>query len=410
MKSYRLYILILCAALALVVLAEVFRTPPVNWNESFSRSDKVPYGAWILYQQLENLFPGEEIEVNDETIYQRLAGDTTEVGTYFLLNDRLDLSGPDTKQLLSFISRGGHAFLAAENFTGPLFDTLGIETSGTFSFMIASEFGGDGDTVQVNFASPALRAEEPYPLYARNGFSYFVLFNEDSSVVLETTASKSLSERKVTFIKVVWGEGAFFLSTTPRAFTNIGLLGSRGIEHAAVVFSSLPSKKVIWDESYKPEDIAGGGGSESSLRYILSREAFRLAWYSLLLGIVLFIVFGARRRQRIIPVVEPPRNTTLDFVETVGRLYHQSGDFRSVADKQITYLLEYVRTHLNLPTHRLDGKFIERVSERSGLPLDRLQQLFGRIEQMQAKRREMSANELLSLNNDIEYFYQNTER
>ncbi len=410
MKSYRLYIAVLAVLLGLVVLAEVFRTPPVDWNDSFSRRDKIPYGAWILYEQLDDLFPENGVEVSEETIYQRLAGDTSEVGNYILLSDRIDLSGPDTEQLLSFVRRGGHAFLSAENFSGPIVDSLGLEVSGTFSFMIAAEFGGDGDTVRLNFVSPSLRAEEPYPFAARNGFFYFALFDEDSSVVLETTVAESSSQRKATFIRMKRGAGVLYLNTTPRLFTNVGLLAERGSDHAALALSYLPKGKVIWDESYKPEDITGGGESESSLRYILSREALRLAWYGLLLGVLLFILFGARRRQRIIPVIEPPRNTTLDFVGTVGRLYHQHGDFRSVADKQITYLLEYIRTHLNLPTHKLDGKFIEKASERSGVDVERLRHLFGRIDHIRTRRREMTAEELLALNGEIEYFYQNTER
>ena len=410
MKSYRLYILILGFALGLVILGELFRTPQIDWNDSFSRNDKIPYGTWILYHQLEHLFPGEEIEVSEKTIYQRLSGDTISSGTYILLSDRLDLSDVDTEQLLAFVRRGGSAFLAADGFSGPLSDSLGLETSGSLPFTLIQEFGGGGDTARVNFSSPSLRADDPYPLLTSQGMSFIALFDEDSSVVLETTVAEGPSDEKVTYIKVAWGEGALYLSTTPRAFTNIGILAERGGEHVATALSYLPSGKIIWDESYKPESVTSEGESDSSFRYIISREALRLAWYALLLGLLLFIIFGARRRQRIIPVIQPPRNTTLDFVETVGRLYHQSGDFRSVAEKQITYLLEYIRTRLNLPTHTLDRAFIERVSERSGLELERLQHLFGKIDQIQTKHRIMSAEDLLALNNDIEYFYQNTKR
>jgi len=57
-----------------------------------------------------------------------------------------------------------------------------------------------------------------------------------------------------------------------------------------------------------------------------------------------------------------------------------------------------------------DGKFIEKASERSGVDVERLRHLFGRIDHIRTRRREMTAEELLALNGEIEYFYQNTER
>jgi hypothetical protein len=41
-----------------------------------------------------------------------------------------------------------------------------------------------------------------------------------------------------------------------------------------------------------------------------------------LLGVVLLMGFGARRRQRAIPVEAPPRNYQLDFIRHIGTLQY----------------------------------------------------------------------------------------
>ncbi len=410
MKQHRLFIIIAVAAIVLITLVETFRSVPVDWNDSFSREHKIPYGAWILYDQLPSLFPDQDVEVVDQTVYQRLVGEADSQGVYVLLNANIGLSATDTEELLWFVENGGTAFIAAESLSGPLADSLGVEIAMPLNFNLMSK--GD-DSIQVNFSSPALQASEPYAFaYPPSGGSYyFVLFDEDASVVLGTTVPEDPDEDDVmvNFLKVPWGNGAFYLSSLPRAFSNLELLTERGQEYASTALSYLPVEPIIWDEYYKVGRAAGREEIQSPMRYVFSQDSLRWGYLTLMIGGFLFVVFGARRRQRIIPVVEPPRNTTVEFVETVGRLYHQHGDFRNVADKMILYLLDYIRTHLDLPTVHINEQFIKRVSERSGIELSRVTDLFDQVRVIE-HRMEIEKEELLQLSDAIEYFYRNSQR
>lgn len=408
MKRYRLYILILGVALALVIVAELFRPKPVDWRDSFSRNEKIPYGAYILHDQLRNFFPGQPVEVEDRTIYQVLANRSAGERAYLFVNGEISLSGTDTDELLRFVHEGGTVFMAAEKFSGPLTDSLGIETTGLLPFLLSD---GDNDSVRVNFSSPSFRTDSGYSFAFGSGLYYFALFNEDSSVVLGAAkpAEEEPDEAMVNFIGTNWGKGRFYLSSMPRAFTNISLLSEDGARYAAVALSYLPVRPVIWDEYYKAGKELGGERIESPLRYIVSQEPLRWAYSLLLGGAVLFVIFGARRRQRIIPVIEPPRNTTLEFVETVGTLYHKHGDFRNVADKIILYFLDYVRSRLNLATGEPDDELVRHVAERSGVDYDRVALLFDRIRTIREKE-AITGEQLLKLSDDVEYFYRNTQR
>ena len=123
-----------------------------------------------------------------------------------------------------------------------------------------------------------------------------------------------------------------------------------------------------------------------------------------LAALLLFVVFRAKRRQRVVPVVAPPRNTTLDFVATVGRLYYQHGDHANLASKRVAYFLDHLRTRLRLPTGSPDADFRARVAERAGVEPAVVDGVFDAIERT-AGRTSVTEDELMRLSRAIERFH-----
>ena len=62
-----------------------------------------------------------------------------------------------------------------------------------------------------------------------------------------------------------------------------------------------------------------------------------------LLSIILFIFFNAKRRQRIIPIIEPLVNSTVDFTKTIGNLYFQQNNNADLINKKIIKPLEKIK-------------------------------------------------------------------
>jgi hypothetical protein len=60
------------------------------------------------------------------------------------------------------------------------------------------------------------------------------------------------------------------------------------------------------------------------------------------------------------------RNTTLDFIRVVARLYLNRKAHRSIALKQIDFLNEFLRNRFQIPSQPPDKKWVERVAERTG--------------------------------------------
>jgi hypothetical protein len=94
----------------------------------------------------------------------------------------------------------------------------------------------------------------------------------------------------------------------------------------------------------------------------------KAALYTALITMLLYMIFQSKRRQRIIPVVTPPRNSTVDFVETIGQVYLGKGNHRNIALKQITYLFEQFRSRYGLDTSVPDDALARKLAHRSGFP------------------------------------------
>lgn len=424
MNRFAVPVFIVAAAVAVVVLIEMSRPGNIDWGDSFVQDSKAPFGTFILYDQLESIFPGQDISVSMGTAFQALHDVDDPPDNFIFINSGLEFTPTDSDELLEYVEKGGNVFLAAERLSGAFIDSLGVETSAVLAFLIASK----NDSMRVNFVSPSLRASEPYA-YApsRTGsYQYVALFDEEHTTVLgvavdepaedvegdgETdSVSTKAQEDRVNYIRIDRGAGSVYLSTIPRSFANLGMLSRNGFEYASRALSYLPVGSVLWDEHYKEGRAHDRDPmSESRLRFVGSQEALAWAYNLLIVGGLLFVFFGARRRQRVIPVIEPPRNTTLEFVETVGRLYHQNGDFNNVAGKMIVYLLEYIRTHLGLSTATLDQRFVERVSERSGVPLQHVITLFNQVRSI-TEGTEIHDHEFMQFSDAIEYFYRTTQR
>ena len=140
------------------------------------------------------------------------------------------------------------------------------------------------------------------------------------------------------------------------------------------------------------------------MRYVLKQPALRWAWYLALISLLIFMLFNAKRKQRIIKIITPLTNTTVDFTKTIGNLYFETKDHNNIVDKKITYFLERIRRVYYLDTQLLDDKFINSLALKTGKNKTETKKLIDLIIQLRAKQ-ICSEDDLLGLNKAIESFY-----
>ncbi len=400
MNRDRFYIAVLVLLLAGAVLVELVTPAPLDWTLSFQNNDTRPYGCRILYELLDDLFPGVAIREMDLPAYVVLRESVEDSETYLFITDRFAPDDFETMDLWDFVEQGNTVFVAAYSFGGLFADTLKLQTRQVMTNLPRAVFTTVDDSVGVNFVNPALRNTDDF--YFEEGLAddFFASFDTLRATVLGVN-----SEERANYIRVEVGAGVFYLSSIPVAFTNYYALRRGNAEYAYRALSYLPEQPVLWDEYYKPNRL----DASTPLRFVLRHPALKGAYWTLILLVLVFMVFEARRRQRIIPVIAPLKNTTVEFVETVGQLYYQHAGHANLAEKKITYFLDYVRQHLGLPTHTVDSVFLDRVAERSGVPAADVRSVFEAIAEV---REQVGLSEagLHHLNTRIEAFYQQSKR
>ena len=388
--KHRLPLLLLATAVALVVLAEWFAPRPLDWRPSFEADATQPYGARVLYELLPELLGGAEVVPVERPPYLHLGDSTLEGTNYFFVTQSFAPDANEALRLYRYAERGNTVFVGAESIDGLLADTLGVETE----WRIAAPGLAEPDTV-LTLSNPRLGRGEGFHFGSRSSSAYFVDVD-----TLRTVELGRLGGTATNYVRVDVGEGAFYLSLAPLAFTNYGLLSGDGAEYAAAALSYLPTRPTFWDAYGKPLRNVGS----TPLRVVLATPALRWAFFVALLGVLLFIVFRGRRWQRAVPVVAPPPNRLRGFVETVGRLYHQHGDDRDLVEKKARYFLDRLRSTLN--EHALDfgDESRDRVARKAGVARADVDGLFDRYVRLRTASRIATAD-LLDLDHRTDAFF-----
>lgn len=373
----------------------------VDWTPTFTETQTEPYAAALLRNRLADLFPGQEIHTVTEPAFEHLVYRAERGSSYLFFNDDLLMDDESTDALLDYVAAGNHALLATEDFSPYLLDRLGV-TSATQRLSDSLDF-------RLLGAADSGRA---YHLPPSAGGVYFSDWDERY-----TTVEGRYGQRSTNVLRIYEGEGTVILCATPRIFSNYYLLHPRHHAYLAGILSLLPATgPVYWDEYYKRENLArirrrarDREDSPGLLAYFMAQEALRWGLILALASLLLYATFEAKRRQRIIPLISPLPNTTLDFTRTVGRLYFQRSDHRNLGTKRIRALLEHIRAHYFLRTETLSEEFIRALAGKSGLPEGEIRLLCRYIDRFR-QQRLITENQLVELNHHIESFYRNAAR
>lgn len=376
-----------------IIITEIVRPKPLNWSPSYTSSDKIPFGCYILNNEMENLFPNQEIKNIDISPYQFLSETHVDFNSNLLfINNYLHFDEEELDELLNYVDKGNNVFLSATDFSQTLKDTLKI--------VINTQKNFREDSITAQMANPNFKKQEF--VYTRGVFkSYFSSLDTIKTTVLGHFKKEIYEPQRINFIKVNIGSGTLFLHTLPQAFTNYYLLKGNK-QYAANCFSYLQEGTVYWDDYYK----AGRVIINSPMRFVLNQEPLKWAYYLLVTFLILFVIFKAKREQRIIPVIEPLENSSVEFTRTIGDLYFQHKDYTNIILKKITFFMDYIRSHFYLETENLNDNFIKKLAVKASRSLDETTTLVNYIKMLKNKPLH-TEQELIELNKLIEDFKKN---
>lgn len=378
----------------------------VDWNKTYNRNDANPYGCLITYDLLpslfgeENIVPiaesiGDKVEVNvdfydfmenneidtldffndeinafnlleDQSYFDNYFWKDNPLSNYIFISDYFQLFSYDGISLDYHIKNGNTCLIAAHHIETNIPILQNIKIKPLLS---------DVDSVETLFGGKSIN-------YKPDDIISYIDFDPqlDAEVLLKTDDDKAI------VLKINTANGAYIICSTPELLTNFYILKRPHEKVAASILSHMPAQtETIWAGNYLSKIQLNFPDSEkessgSIMQFIHSEPALSWAFYLAIFSVIVFMIFGAKRRQRIMKPIPPVRNSTLDFVNTVSNLYWREQNHKNMANKKIAYFAELINTKLHIrKIDYNDQQFIERLASRSGNTAELTKRLFDQI-------------------------------
>ncbi|MBV8390579.1 MAG: DUF4350 domain-containing protein [Mucilaginibacter sp.] len=386
MRDFKIYISIATILLMIYLVAQFNKPSPINWQATLNYHDKIPYGTYILHNELSHFFPGATVTNTNQNLYDLFHKSDNTNSNYLIVSKSVNISKYDFKEMVAYIEKGNSVLISALSWQGKFTDTLDLSAGVELK----------KKEQNLNFTNENLKEHHSYEFDKDITGEYFVSFDTTRAVVLGKNENGH-----ATLLAFKYGKGTLYLCANPLIFSNYALLSNRGDDYAAKVLSYLPKSNAIYWDEYQNGDIPE---DTSPLRVFFNNPALRWAYYLCLFGMIIFVLYEMKRRQRIIPIIEPLKNSTVEFANVVGQVYYEQRNNMNIAQKIIVFFYEHLRTEYYLKTNPLDAEFIERLSQKTGVELSFAQELISHIKYILVQH-EVGDHELIRLNQLIEQFY-----
>lgn len=132
--------------------------------------------------------------------------------------------------------------------------------------------------------------------------------------------------------------------------TEVVVVADEALTYAwTLYFEKRSPKQLLYVSQYfpSPSGFLPGLGLSSTLIDLLIAAVF-----------IGFLLFYARRRQRIVPVIQEPKNRTVELAEQIGKNYYWRNETREVLRKKFVILLDWVKERTNISFE--DNESLER--------------------------------------------------
>lgn len=386
-----------------------------SWVEDYRIDNRGPYGTSVVKTLLEDYLPGARLRVMEDSLRAMARYQKPEKANYIFIGASQFLDSADLETLLQFVEAGNTALIASRSLSEELAEYL--------YYYDCYDTAWDGydfirDTsIRLNLEHPNFTfGTAPTRLHTYRGsvVNYRWQYLSRAYICDDPegfTELGTFNENFPNFVRIPAGEGFFYLHTNPMLFTNIQLLDRDHLSYIEGVLSHLQAGTIFWDEhsklsGYRPRRDAGNRGllERTPLEYILSQPPLAWAWYLLLLTGLLYLLFRSKRRQRIIPVLPRNRNTSLEFIQTIGHLYFLQKNHKKLARQKGNLFMSFIREHYGLQTRDLDEQFEAQLAARAEVPAEQVAEILLLYRNIQSSS-FVSEKILLSFHQKIEAFY-----
>ena len=407
MKKFIPYILIGVLGVAMIVLfftTENNHVRRFDGRITFRKKDKIPYGTFVAYEGLKELFPKAAIMASkQEPGYWDSLSNYDAGQALIIVCPYFNASKYEMQKLIRFMEEGNDVFISAMKLSYEVTQLLKSDANAADGLMFYYEQSDGSDLLSVSLTKPPFQKQK---LYTYPGKRYdFYFYKLDTAVVTVLGHDKN---KNANFIHLKAGAGNLYVHLAPLVFCNYFLLHKNNIayyENALSVISPNTTK-IVWDEYYSTQKQERQKES-NWLSVFFKHPALKWALLTALFALLLYVLLEMKRKQRYIPLIKKPGNDSLEFVKTIGRLYHDKGDHKNLSKKMSAYFLEHVRSRYTLPTSELNEDFEKNLHFKTGVDQQEISGIVSFIRQLDLLE-DVSEKQLARFHKQLENFYKHS--
>ncbi|MCX6231686.1 MAG: hypothetical protein NTZ33_09100 [Bacteroidetes bacterium] len=388
-----------------LVLFTLQFTPKYKWYEKYDIKSKEPYGIKYFYTMLKKSVADEDFVTLNKSLLKQLPQDAK--GTnYFFIGSNILEDSVEMEHLLKYVENGNKAFIFTKYMPWKLIKKLTdkeVEYDSKEDSSVNILF--PDNSLQLNFKHRFNKKNSTYEWNYLNGMFFKNVLQEFNGF----TPLSYIDSNHVNYYAAKYGKGNLYFNTTPILFTNYYIITDNGYTYTNKCLSHFNKGKIYWD-AYSKLAFFGDDYNmpdSSPLRYIISQKSFSWAWFTGIVMVLLFVIFHSKREQRIIPIINPTKNTSLEFNKAISVLYFQAKDNRIIAEEIMKMFLLFIKNKysININIDKYND-FIPQLANRSEINEDKIKGIFREYIGINFDNITDKTN-LVNFHTSIEYFYKN---
>lgn len=400
MLKYFYHIILFVLVVAVAYSCKSNKTKLPDLRESYSYRDAKPFGSKLAYEILTNVYEDKYININERPFADFRRNNYADSGSLYIgVSKRIFFTEEDVDELLAFVEEGHTVFLSASWIDTLLLDRLQLAQTGSewLDYMT-----GFSDT-RSSLLPDAYSSQDTFTYFYRQAYNSF----KDAGKTAARVMGKN-ENNEANFVLFFKGRGRLYLHCEPRLLSNYFLLTHNNYLYAKQVLQLMSARpgNIYWDNYFNRHNYRESDSGGSALSILFKHPELTAAFWIIIAMLLLYILFNGKRKQRMVPVIKPVENTSIEFSNAIAGLYLAEKNNKTIAEKMITYFNDFVRNKYFLHGYSNNMELANMLSKKSGVSAEKVQALYLAMEQVQLAY-EVSDFELLSLNEQIQYFYKN---
>ncbi len=374
--------------------------PPLRLT--LNSKDAAPFGGKVLkeisgYAFDYNAFVNNAKPFTEWYVDNSIANYHNNDLVYMLATPYLSARRQEAEDMLRFVKKGNTLMIFTNGWTDDFAESFDIDIKKNAIVNSSNSLGlTDTHKKLVNSYDYLI---DSFPIF----LDPFIRYLETDSLLERRLRVISHNEQNFPDgLQIEIGDGELIVVTNVGAFTNYALLTGNNHEYLLGILSYLNTTpdELHWDEFYH-RNINRQSEGNSILGTLLSIPPLSWAFWILLALTSIWVFNNMIRRQRMIPVADANKNTTIEFTQTIARLYYNQKDNRNIALKMIQHFMEHIRAQHYLPQQKFDRKFAELLASKTNQSLEETLAMVERMAAIQASGDAVSDETLLILNREI---------